>query len=86
MTMANQLIAESMWNSIAKWTKKSECHCQCGETFSSLAHYIGKKTGSVSQRQCPSCGSYRMAYVLPQTSVICIPTLKCDHHREGKDL
>lgn len=75
MVMANQLISESMWHSIAKIARESECHCQCGETFFSLAHYVGKKTRTVTQLSCPSCGRCDMDYVIPQPSDTSIPSL-----------
>ena len=84
-TLANQqLIAESIWYSLAKITRESECHCHCGETFSSLAHYIGKKTGSLSQTCCPSCGSHAMAYVLPQILERSIPALNFQQEEKRK--
>ena len=61
-----QIIPESMWLSLSKFTSPSECHCKCGETFVSLAYYIGRKTRSLSQQSCPSCGSIEMDYVLPK--------------------
>lgn len=73
--MSIQLVSDLMWQQLARINDESECHCMCGETFFSLAHYIGKKTRSVSQACCPSCGSQRMDYVLPKVERAVIPDL-----------